>query len=303
MLMTTSCFYKEKQDTSQLTTSESTAFFVSIPIVKFSSTQAPCISVQIEDNTFLMELDLGLRGDLSITSSFINQISSKTFISTVPMYGFNGKEHLTHLYRIPKVKIGGMILIEPILQENSYQSRQESVITQNGNPPSPREPGRIGWELFHNVNLLLDIQNSRIAFCDSIETLKNHGYQIESFIKAPLLIERGLVELEAKTPIDLLRCVLDTGSTYNILNTEIEEAKSIEEVIWAPSNSLEYSSFKINETEFGPIIFHRIPIKLPIQIDAILGMEFFENHLVFLDFSKKQVYFRKEIKKAKKQNS
>jgi hypothetical protein len=31
-------------------------------------------------------------------------------------------------------------------------------------------------------------------------------------------------------------------------------------------------------------------IKLPIDIDAVLGMNFFLEHVVFLDFDRRQVY-------------
>ncbi len=210
------------------------------------------------------------------------------------MYGFKGKEYPTNLYRIPKIKIGAMAFIQPILQENTEQSRKDSVIVQNGNKPSPREPGRIGWELFHNVNLLLDVKNSKIAFCDSLPTIEDHGYKITDFIKVPLLLERGLIEFETDTPDGHLRCMLDTGATWNVLNSKIEEENSIEQVIQDPSNILEYSSFQIGTEEFGPVAFHRIPIKLPIHIEAILGMEFIEDHLVFLDFAEKYVYFSKD---------
>jgi nitrate reductase alpha subunit len=85
------------------------------------------------------------------------------------------------------------------------------------------------------------------------------------------------------------------GSTWNILNAEIEAGKSIEQAVSEPSNILTCPSFAIGDEDFGTIAFHRIPIKLPIRIEAILGMEFFENHTVFLDFVEKFAYFKRPL--------
>lgn len=269
-------------------------FFVRTPLA-FSSNGSPYLDVQIGGEIFSMKLDLGLRGDLSIASTFIDQIPSKRFIRSKPMYGFRGKEYQTNLYRIPKVTIGAMSFTQPILQENNEESRKDSVITQNGNELPCQGVGRVGWELFCNTKVLIDMRNSEVAFCESLNTLKKRGYVIEDFIKTPLSTERGLLEFEAQTPSGSLCCVLDTGTTWNILNTEIEKGKSIEETMWEPSNIVKCPSFTIGKEEFGPVEFHRIPIKMPIPIEAILGMEFFEDHLVFLDFADNFVYFKRPL--------
>ncbi len=269
------------------------SYFISVPITKLSSIQSPCVDVNIGDKLFSMELDLGFRGDLSLQSRFINQISPKTFIKTKPMYGIRGKKHLNNLYQIPKVKIGGMAFFESVLQEDSAEFVKNSVFVKNGGEPSAREPGRLGWEFFHATNLLIDIQNSTIAFCDSLDTLKQQGYPIEEFIDAPLHIEQGLVECIADTPEGPLRCMLDTGCTLNMLNSDIEEEK-IARAFWDPEYDIDYAYFKIKNIDFGPQKFHRFPITLPIRIDAILGMDFFEEHLVFIDFSNEKIYFSKD---------
>lgn len=84
---------------------------------------------------------------------------------------------------------------------------------------------------------------------------------------------------------------MDTGSTWNILNAEIEEGKLIEQGTFEPSNILECPLFVLGEKEFGPIKFHHIPIQLPIHVEAILGMEFFNKNLVFFDFTNNMLYF------------
>ncbi len=88
--------------------------------------------------------------------------------------------------------------------------------------------------------------------------------------------------------------MLDTGATWNMFNSKIGETHSLDEMIWDDKNIFQYSSLQVNGKDLGPIIFHRAPINIPIQIDAILGMEFFEDNIVFLDFSKRTAYFYKK---------
>jgi hypothetical protein len=294
-LLISSCLKRDSYQEDRSIQTQNPHFFVPIPLT-FSPCGSPYLDVEIDNQTFSMKFDLGLRGDLIIENTFIDQILSKQFIRSKPMYGFRGKEYQTNLYRIPKITIGAISFTQPILQENCEEARKDSVIVQTGEDLSSPGAGKIGWELFCNIKVLVDMKNSQVAFCDNLNTLKKYGYSIDDFVKIPLLTERGLVEFEAKTINGSLRCVLDTGTTWNILNAEIEEGKSIEQVIFEPSNILEYPSFAIDEKEFGPVAFHQIPIKIPIQIEAILGMEFFADHLIFLDFVEKAVYFKKSKK-------
>jgi len=285
--------FKEQKDISseKATEIKKPALFVSVPITKFSAIQCPCVEVEIQGTTFTMELDLGFRGDVNIAHDLIEQIPLKEFVRAKPMYGIRGKEYIKNLYKIEEARIGEIYFLKPFLQEDSEEFKRDSVFVKNGGEPSPPEAGRLGWELFYHTNLLIDVKNSKIAFCDSLETLKKEGYDIDSFIKAPLLLEQGSVEIEAETPEGVLRCVLDTGSTWNLLNAKTD--KPIEQAIWDSDNFLEQPSFRINGHDFGAITFRRVPIQAPVPVEAILGMDFFEEHLVFLDFTGGYVYFAK----------
>jgi predicted aspartyl protease len=294
------CLPSRKHETPPMEKTEEIAqvkkptFFISVPITKFSAIQCPCVEVEIEDTTFTMALDLGFQGNLAIAQDLIDQISLKTFIRTKPMYGIRGKQYPTNLYSIPKIKIGAMSFTQPILEEETAEFIKDGVFVENGGEPSPTESGRLGWELFYYSNLLIDIKNSKIAFCDSLDTLQTQGYAIETFIRTPLFLENDSVEFEARTPGGILRCILDTGATWNFLNSEVAGNKPIEQAMWDSDNLLEYSSFQIAEDDFGAITFHRIPITVPVQVEAFVGMEFFRDHLVFLDFSGGYVYFAKD---------
>ena len=266
-------------------------YFFPVLVEKFTAADLPCLAVQMDGDVVSAMLDLGFRGQFSFTSRFLQQIENKKYLRSKKMYGIRGGEYEESLYEIPAMKIGSMSFSRPVLHEHSEEFHKESTLVKKNGSPSPPEEGRIGWELFGNTNLFLDLGSSKVAFCDSTSTLKKEGYPVEAFVKTPLFLERGLVEFEAETPEGPLRCMLDTGATWNLLNTDLEEGKSIEQVILEPNNILKHAFFKIDGKDFSAVAFHRIPIKIPIHIEAILGMEFFRDHLVFLDFAEKVVYF------------
>lgn len=296
VFFTSSCTLSHKQEITECVEpakKKKPAYFITTPITKRSPIQSPCLDICIQGQTFSVELDLGYRGNLTFIKQATDTIISKVFFRETPMYGIRGKEYVTKLYQIPALEIGKMTFTGPIIQEEGEDFLKDATFVQEGKERSPRDPGRLGWELFYNVNLLIDLEHSLIAFCDSLENLATQGYEIESFTSTPLFLERGLIEFDAQTPEGVLRCMLDTGATQNMFNSKFAENQSLDEAMWDDTNLFQYSSLRIGDNEFGPIVFRRIPIKIPIRIEAVLGIEFFEDNLVFLDFSGKTAYFYK----------
>ncbi len=288
----------------QKTHDSRTEYFVSVPISEYSSANLPCVNVEIEGRQLLFLLDLGFRGDLSLDNDVLDSLDSKTFVGERRTYGVRGKPYTNKSYRIPKAVIGSMSFSPPMVQEENSEFLKDSRIAINDNIESSKEVGRLGWELFLQSNLLLDIPHSQIAFCDSLDTLIKHGYQNETFTRIPLLLERGLVEFEASISDGVLRCMLDTGATFSVLNNDVEEeGKSLDGLAWDPDKVAEYPSLKINGKDFGPVLLHPLPIRIPIRIEAILGMDFLKNHIVFLSFGDQCAYFSKNKEESNSSDS
>jgi hypothetical protein len=244
--------------------------------------------MQLEGRTYSVELDLGFQGDVTLDRELLDHVLVKTFLRSAFIHGIQGKKYQTDLFQLPEISIGSTTFTKPVIQTNSHEFTNDSVFTKRENS-STQEVGRIGWQLFQSANILIDVANGGIALCDSVETLKMQGYATEKFSKTELFTDRGLLEFEAITSEGILRCTLDTGASVNVVNQETQ--KPIQIAIWEADNNVSSSSFMIEDQDFGPIIFHQIPIKIPIPIKAILGMEFFRTHVIFIDFSKNLAYF------------
>jgi hypothetical protein len=288
-----SCYRRQDWPAEEICTCEKRPFSIAVPIVWFSAIQTPCIQVTVEGITVPMEVDLGFGGTVTAAPEFVALIRSKQSIGERTTYGIKGNRYTKKLYQIPKLSIGRMIFSSSVLEEEEPIFLKESTFTKNGEEPSSSLPGRIGWELFQNTKILIDIKGQQIVFCNSIDTLKRKNFSVGDFVRVPLLLERGLVEVEVVASGRPLRCVLDTGATWNFFNVEMTENVSVEKALWEPENVVALSPFEIAGIDFGVISFHRIPIRIPIHVEAILGIEFFKSHMVFLDFEKKWAYFSK----------
>ncbi len=261
---------------------------MTVPISGFTSSEIPCLNVEIGNKSFVAELDLGFTGCVAVESKLLQEIEEKSFVSTNSIYGWRGKEYREDVYKIPKIKIGKITFHDLFLNEQNPKFLADTTI--QGHELSQAQ-GIVGLKLFKKSNLFLDLGHSKVLFCDSIETLKKRGYPMDSFVKVPFFLNHGIIEVNAMTPNGPLRCFLDTGFTLNVLNTEGGQGESVEQPTLNLERVSKISPFQIGGKDFGEIAFYYLEIRLPIATEAILGMEFFIKHQVFIDFAAGQIYF------------
>lgn len=283
-------------------------YFIPMKINGFSSGRIPYFIVKIENQTVCAKIDLGYEGHIALPSHIIKKLSAKKFLGSKPVYGIKGRIHQSDIYEVEKIHTESVSFYPVLIDEVSLDSQYDVNLIEEGKILES-DVGKVGWRLFQSFNLLVDHKNSTLALCDSLETLKKQGYPVDFFIESPLLLDHGWIEFEVETGDGILRCVLDSGSTWNMLNKDLNDSCN-GHMIFTPENADQYltlnpenksllifdpkdiqdvSVFNIGGKAFGPMTFNRI--KSPIAIDAILGMEFFEDTLIYIDFSNRKIYF------------
>ncbi len=274
-----------------LVKNETSGFFVVIPIAKFTQSDLPCLNVEIEDKEFLALLDLGYTRYVSAAVDISNKISEKTFLRTSTNWGFRGTPWFHKIYQIPLMHLGGLTFSPIPLDEENDGQRQEGVIVKSQDAPAVLTQGKLGWKLFKDMALYLDLDHDTMTACDSLETFQKQGHSLAHFVKVPLILERELIEFEIGTPKGPLRCFLDTGCTSNHLQMHNKENIPLEELYFDEQRIVRFPRFRIGNQQFGPLTFHPIPINIPIRTQAVLGMDFLFDHKVFIDFKNRYIYF------------
>lgn len=283
--------------------------FARISIVQFNAA-IPRIEIKVEDRTIEAVLDLG-SSRIVLPREYLKKVENKTFQDKIFCIGIRGKKYEYNMYTIPKIKIGNVVKItEGCVQEMNEEYTRDSRVAGE---PKGLDVGTVGWTSFSFASLLLECAKNQIAVCGSLESLKQQGYPIESFVETPLYLDRNFLEFDVATNKGPLRCILDTGATLNALNKDLESndnshmslnlsdpknidkqfdlvnPNNVDQLEFDMETEYEVSSFKIGNRDFGATCFKKI--KMPFQIDAIIGMEFIHSKLIFIDFPNKKLYF------------
>lgn len=289
----TFCIRKSKDfSTQNAEKSDRHVFYSNLPIAGFTSNKIPYLNTQIEGERFRAKIDLGLNQDMCLRQALVQKLNQKKFIKTIKMSGFRGNPYFLNIYQIPFVHVGGVKMESIGLVEDQDVFRQEATVGKDVEAAFSSYPGLIGWYFFKKMCLFLNLKESQVTICDSLETfLQRHSLQ--SFVKMPLLFDQDLVEFESEAEGKKIRCCLDTGATWNILNTVKERDEIPADDVILAQEPIIMPNFFIGAKNFGPLEFTALPLKLPIFFDVGLGMEFFMEHQVFIDFPNHQLYIAK----------
>ncbi|HEY2811615.1 MAG TPA: hypothetical protein VGJ00_09540 [Rhabdochlamydiaceae bacterium] len=287
--------------------SSQASYFVPLKIEGFTSAAIPYFEMTVENKSIRAKLDLGYQGSLTLPTEFIQKLSRKRLHGSEFSYGMKGKTYEKDVYEIPGIKIGPMAFFRIFAEEASLEFERDVKFGKK-DENIEEDSAVLGLCTLYRFNFLLDCLHQSLILCDSLQTLKKHGYPIESFTETPLLFDRRFFEFEAVSDMGTLRCLLDTGCTLNFLNKDEEDNShmvlrgDIDQLhVFNPENEdlmsidldkeCKLTTFQIGNKDFGSMYFDRI--KSPLDIDALIGMEFFKKTAVFFDMQNRKVYFWK----------
>jgi hypothetical protein len=265
-------------------------YFLPVSSVTLSSSKIPCVNLLIDGIEFTAELDLGLSGDISMTRSFLDKVQNKTLVGTATMRGWNGKWREENVYQIPEVQLGGGSFTEVYLQESSKEFEMDTILLDS--QKREIENVRIGCHIFRQKNLYLDLGNLSVILCDSMDTLKKNGIEVDQFIDMRLILDDGGMAMQVSSGEEDHRWEFDTGATFNIFHKDRVGNESMSEMVLDEKNVVDHS-IMIGGVDFGKIHFRTLPIELSLKTQAVLGMDFFLSHKVFFDFKRRYMYIAK----------
>ncbi len=266
-------------------------YLIPVPIAGYTRSSLPYIKIDINKKPFFFMLDLGFNKDSSIVSSCLAEIQNKVFEQMTTSSTIRGNRYPIKTYKIPQLQIDRMKFYSVLITEDNHEMDADTRLIVGKYHTAEATAGSLGSTLFKNTCLCLDLYSSMIAFCDSFDTLKKTLKPCNPFSKIPFSFKNGFIEFDITTTEQSLHCILDTGSTWNMINAPHPPHIPLSEFI---ENELFFEHVKIKDMDFGSITFHPLPFKgTPTRIDAVLGIDFLADHVVFIDFPNREIYFSK----------
>lgn len=263
--------------------------------IKFETGNLPYVDMMIEGKNYPLVLDLGSRLELDLHDDVLETLHKSPY-GTEKWRNLKGIEFQYPAYLLPKVEIGSLTFRKVIVAEFPKEREKEYLITKDlshKKRPSPTV-GYLGRGLLKNVNLLMDMECSKVILTNSLKKLKKSGYDLTHFEQIPFeLIPKGILVL-VDTDLGRMKLLLDTGCTFSILHGFLSPQNIEEDADSYGFPTFESTYFTMNGIDFGRQAFYFIDITEALSdIDGFLGMDFIKKHVIYIDFSRKVLYIQK----------
>jgi len=275
-------FYKQK------------TYYAELP-VKFLLSDIPYIDVTIEGADYPLKIDVGSRLEVDIHSDVLKQFN-KTPSGSEKWKNFRGKEFEQQTYILPEIRVGSIIFRNPTVVDFPPELGVESNVWSASEEikRTVETVGRLGRGLLKKVNMLLDVGRAKVIFTNSFKKLKVDNYDLTTFEKTSFKLDPKGIIVEVDTDLGKMKLLLDTGCTLTVLHEFLYPQKAEKIVDYRGLAFLTSSKFVINNHNFGSraLYFLKMTEELNV-IDGILGMDFISRHVMYIDYSKKVLYFQK----------
>lgn len=253
-----------------------------------SDNHIPCLEAEIEGISFLAKLDLGFDGVLSLPKRVLEQLQHKDPAGRVLCASVKGNTYEIPTFTIPKLSLGNLNLVNIPVEESLLEFECDTLVGSDTYFDPEQITARIGWRAFLGTVILIDLQKSLLVCADSLATLQENNYPNESFAVTHLLSDTNMLEFEALIDSRNLKCILDTGSTLNLIHTPPATSDlGFGKIDF--EHPLPHAQLSINGHSPKPCVFH--PTQLPFGAEAVLGVDFLKTQIICLDLVHNRLYF------------
>lgn len=253
----------------------------------------PLFEMEIQGEKYPIGMDLGSKFEISLYPDVLKKLDKKP-CGTLVGRDVRGQAYETPAYQIPLVKIDDLSFSNVLVKETSTEFIKNTTFWIDPDCDLKEwtcKVGTIGRALLIKYNWLLDFQRSLVIMTNDLKKLKTEGYDLEQFIKVPFQWSQIGSILLINTNMGVVRLAIDTGATFSCLR---ESFLPKDYPIGGENYNLTFvttSKFLIGEKDFGPMNLYLMNITQELnEIDGLLGMDFLEKHIVYLDYAKKMAY-------------
>lgn len=267
--------------------SQANIYHSSVPLI-FNDADIPLVEVSIEGKSYMFKLDLGCDAPLMCDKELLSQLS-KTRYGTSSYCNVRGIEYESPTYVIPEIKIGNISFVDIIASSLNYEDIGSTTLW--GNKSELRldhvQP-YLGHFFLEKRNVLFNFLDGVLIISNSPQKLREEGYDLDEMLKVTLEDRNGLF-IKVETDFGIKTFMIDTGSTTNLINASLVDRALVLHTQKYPE--FVFSKFKIGNKDFCNTtcaVFEGIP-DVPYA-DGIIGMNFLENRVIYVDYKNKTLY-------------
>lgn len=245
----------------------------------------PVTTITVAGQTIQAIVDIGgdVDGALTLSKEVIDGASA-AYLDTVVTNDGAGREFKRPRFRVPVAGIGGQTF------DNMVVVQAPDLTAGEG----PAVPNAIGREFLSRYLVVLDYASASITLWPP-DTVTPPGIDCGR-IHVPMkqTEEDRLVVSDFETQSGRVRLLWDTGATYSVLSEAIAGKLELPTTVRGPDSPKFYQSRMLSAAgqDVGPLEFVVLPLEVSKDFDGMLGRNFFEHHVVCLDYRREEIRVR-----------
>ena len=192
-----------------------------------------------------------------------------------------GREFRVRQFTMPVMTIGG-------------QTFHDVVVLQAAESPDdqgPAVPNTIGQHFLSRYFTVVDYAGLAITLWPAVREPDASAACGTMRIPMKQAKDPDLVVTEFDTSAGRLRLAWDTGATYSALSEEVVASQRAETMVRGQTSFYRPTKLTAAGRDFAPLEFVVLPLQLP-DFQGMLGANFFSDHVVCLDWKKREVRVR-----------
>lgn len=256
---------------------------IRLPVTIIKSNPVTIISVGGRSIQATVDTGGDVDGALTLSKEVIDSVRAVS-LDTVVTNDALGNEFKRPRFRVPVVNIGG-------------QAFQDMVVVQAPDRVAgegPAVPNAIGRQFLSQYFVVVDYAGASITLWPP-ETKGPAGIDCGR-TRIPMVHteEDRLAVSDFETQSGRVRLGWDTGATYSMLSETTAEKLKLATVTRGPNSPKFHQSKMLSAAgqDIGPLEFVVLPINIARDIEGMLGSNFFQQHVVCMDYERREIRVR-----------
>jgi hypothetical protein len=196
---------------------------------------------------------------------------------------------LGHEFTRPRFKVSGVTI-----GGHTFHDLRVVQAWDNAAGNGPPVPNEIGKHFLSQYFVVVDYAGASISLWPA--DTKNRVEMNCGRTRIPMepTKESRLAVSNFDTPSGRVRLLWGTGNAYSMLPATLAEKMRLATETRGPSSPEFYLSKTLSAAgqDLGPLEFVVLPLKLPGDFEGVLGGNFFDHHVVCLDYKRREIHVR-----------
>lgn len=257
---------------------------VRLPLTFVQSTPVTTISIGGRALQAIVDISGGdADGALTLTKEAIERADGLSLGTALANDAF-GRGFARPRYKVSDVTIGG----------RTFQDMRVVMAIDDATAQGPPVPNAIGKHFLGDYFVVVDYAGASISLWPP-DTKNPVGIDCgRTRIPMESTAEDRLAVSNFDTPAGRVRLLWGTSNAYSMLPETIAGKLRLATVTRGPNSPKFYQPKTLSAAgqDLGPLEFVVLPLKLPKDFDGVLGGNFFEHHVVCLDYQRREIRVR-----------